>query len=570
LTHRIPATLIAAALVCLVPCGPARATPAGDALQRTFSRELETFLHDQPMSATLLGDYRFDGELGLGGSAGLAQTERSLTRLERELGSIDMRGATLHERDDLVLLRAVIVGQRRLLAQARAGKDAGGPPFTLIATIFTMMLHKGEQDGNLWWDHVISRLEAAPAWLAAQRTLIVHPGRLQGETGSTVLTNAPVLFTGLLTGMDTELSAEKRARFEHARDATVAALADWKKWLDANDSSWPTNYAMGRAAYDRVLKDELLLPYDADGIAAIGQRTLEAAVADESDALADATAKAINLVDPTFAAAQGGGAVPTKQDEQFAFFRDALERLAAFTRQKHVVTIPPDIGTMKIVETPSFLQPLLNGPSMNPPPLLSRAKDGVIFLPPAKQTTGSTFADYDRDRVLLTTAHQVLPGHFLQLEIAKRNPDPVRRFAFDGAFSEGWAFYELRLLARLGLYDGDLDGRYALAQFERLRGARAVVDAKLATGEWPFDRAVSWFREKAGVDVATATAEVTRHALTPGLAFDYAVGDAQIDDLLAKVRARKAARFSLQAFNDDLLAHGTIPISVIAREMLAE
>ena len=41
-------------------------------------------------------------------------------------------------------------------------------------------------------------------------------------------------------------------------------------------------------------------------------------------------------------------------------------------------------------------------------------------------------------------------------------------------------------------------------------------------------------------------------------------------DLLAQYKARKGAAFDLQAFHDDLLSHGTVPVSIIASEMLAE
>jgi uncharacterized protein (DUF885 family) len=183
---------------------------------------------------------------------------------------------------------------------------------------------------------------------------------------------------------------------------------------------------------------------------------------------------------------------------------------------------------------------------------------------------GAIFEDFDRDRVLMTSGHEGFPGHFLQLSIAKHNPDPVRRFSFDGVFAEGWAFYEEALLERDGLYGNDLDGRYAVAQFERLRGARAIVDTKLATGEWSFERAVAWFEANAGVDRATAQGEVSRFALGPGQAFDYAVGKTQIEALLVQYKAKKGGAFDLQAFHDDLLSHGTVPVSIVASEMLAE
>ncbi|MFY9739493.1 MAG: DUF885 domain-containing protein, partial [Candidatus Cybelea sp.] len=340
--------------------------------------------------------------------------------------------------------------------------------------------------------------------------------------------------------------------------------------------SWPINYELGATAYNAMLRDELLLPYDADQIAAIGRRTLDAAIAQEREIQAEAKAKGVNLSDPTQAAANGGGMTPTTKDAQFAFFQAQLDTLRAFIADKHIVTVPPYVGQMKIEETPAFLLPILPGASMNPPPILSKQVDGVYFVPPPNPrmakaaTTGAIFEDFDRDRVLMTSGHEGFPGHFLQLSIAKHNPDPVRRFSFDGVFAEGWAFYEEALLERDGLYGNDLDGRYAVAQFERLRGARAIVDTKLATGEWSFERAVAWFEANAGVDRATAQGEVSRFALGPGQAFDYAVGKTQIEALLAQYKAKKGSAFDLQAFHDDLLSHGTVPVSVVASEMLAE
>ena len=231
---------------------------------------------------------------------------------------------------------------------------------------------------------------------------------------------------------------------------------------------------------------------------------------------------------------------------------------------------------MKVVETPAFLLPVLPGASMNPPPLLSKQVDGVYFIPPPNPNmaeaaaNGAIFEDFDRDRVLMTSGHEGFPGHFLQFSISKHNTDPVRRLSFDGVFSEGWAFYEEALLERDGLYGNDLDGRYAVAQFERLRGARAIVDTKLATGAWTYEDAITWFAANAGVDRDTAVGEVSRFALGPGQAFDYAVGKAQIEALLDTYKAKKGGSLDLQAFHDDLLSHGTVPVSIVASEMLAE
>ena len=121
-------------------------------------------------------------------------------------------------------------------------------------------------------------------------------------------------------------------------------MTEWTKWMSDNAASWPINYAMGADAYNAMLRDELLLPYDADQIAAIGRKTLDAAIAQERKIKAEAKAKGVNLSNPAQAAANGGGMTPTTKDAQFAFFQAQLDTLRAFIASKHIVTIPAYVG----------------------------------------------------------------------------------------------------------------------------------------------------------------------------------------------------------------------------------
>jgi uncharacterized protein (DUF885 family) len=573
--ERTLAALAALLVMCAPIAAPAQSTPA-EQIAALQTQAVKEFLAASPETATFLGDYTYDGDWSDPTPAGIAAFKAMLDSYEQRLNAIDMTGATLQDRNDVKLMRAFLVAQRRQLREQQEGKDPSAPPLTVLGAIFTMLLHKDEQDPSVWWGHVISRLEKAPAWMAAQRPQITNPGRLQAEVAVKQLAMAPALFNYILTPMAAELPPDQHARFIKARDATVAAITEWTKWMSDNAASWPINYAMGADAYNAMLRDEQLLPYDADQVAAIGQTTLDAAKAQEREIQAEAKAKGVNLSNPVQAAANGGGMTPATKDAQFAFFQAQLDTLRVFIARKRIVTIPTYVGRMKIVATPSFLLPVLPGASMNPPPILSNQVDGVYFIPPPNPamakaaSTGAIFEDFDRDRVLMTSGHEGFPGHFLQFSIAKHNADPVRRLSFDGVFAEGWAFYEEALLERDGLYGNDLDGRYAVAQFERLRGARAIVDTKLATGAWSYEAAVKWFAENAGVDQDTAVGEVSRFALGPGQAYDYAVGKTQIEALLTQYKARKGSSFDLQAFHDDLLSHGTVPVSIIASEMLAE
>jgi uncharacterized protein (DUF885 family) len=163
-----------------------------------------------------------------------------------------------------------------------------------------------------------------------------------------------------------------------------------------------------------------------------------------------------------------------------------------------------------------------------------------------------------------------MPGHFLQLSIARRNPDFIRSMQDSGVFAEGWAFYGEEMLVRLGLYGDDLDGRLDIAQWERIRGARAIVDPLLAAGVWSFDRAVTFFEQQTGATHDEAKNAVAGIALGPGYVISYTAGRYQLETLLAEYERRMGSRASLLDFHDRLLSYGTAPFAVVAPELLGD
>ena len=187
-----------------------------------------------------------------------------------------------------------------------------------------------------------------------------------------------------------------------------------------------------------------------------------------------------------------------------------------------------------VIETPKFMQPVSPGASMFPPLLFSKGTTGFYFITPptslaeaAKNLDANQ--DFDRDRILSTGAHEAMPGHFLQLSIARRHPDFVRKIQSSGEFMEGWAFYGEELFVQLGLFGDDLDARYYVAQWERVRGARAIVDPELASGAWSVDQAVQFFAHETGFSPEQAKAAISGIALGPGYVIAYTAGRAQLE-----------------------------------------
>ena len=340
-------------------------------------------------------------------------------------------------------------------------------------------------------------------------------------------------------------------------------MAQTKKYIDEHAPSWPENYAIGKAAYNAMLRDEQLLPFNADDIERMARDELAHgwAVQIWLETLPRSVARRLDR--------RAAAASPQEKQHSSTTIVRVLLVLREFVSQHRVVDVPEWLGRIDIVETPKFLQPVSPGASMNPPLLFSKGTTGFYFITPPTSLENAAKnldanQDFDRDRILSTAAHEAMPGHFLQLSIARRHPDFVRKIQSSSEFSEGWAFYGEELFMQLGLFQDDLDARYFTAQWERVRGARAIVDPELASGAWSADQAVAFFAHQTGFSQEQAKAAIAGIALNPGQMIAYTAGRAEIEALLAEYRAKAGrmhhSRVPRSAFVlrlDSHLRHGT-------------
>jgi uncharacterized protein (DUF885 family) len=537
-----------------------------------------------PMQATALGITGHDGELETpseGYRAAYVARVQSWRQQLRTLEAAFTSATTLVDRDDGKLLGAMIDADlNALLVYQTDRKDYSLPANNVNAAIFTQFQHLpvvGQEgatvaDVNKAWGDIISRLAKTPAYLEAAQRLVTKPGRLYGVIGSQTLGGVPEFLNGALTdAAKAQLGADSSAfsEFLKARDAAAAAIARSKAFIDAHVATWPENFVMGRKAYDRMLREEQLLPFDADDVERMGRDELAHGWAEEAWLVSVSKQRSLPLGAPS-----GGGMAPAGA-ALIDYYRDRIDELRKFVIDNDVVTVPDWLGAMVVTATPSFLQPVSPGASMNPPLLFSTSTTGYYFITPPKSLEEAAARldmneDFDHDRIMCTAAHEAMPGHFLQLSIAKRHPDFVRKIFNTGVFAEGWAFYGEEMFVRLGLYGSNLDGRLYTARWERVRGARAIVDPKLSTGQWSYQQAVDFFAAETGFTMDDSKAAVAFMATNQGYNIAYTVGRLQLENLLADYMQRMGERGSLHDFHDRLLSYGTTPFAVVAPELLAD
>src|SRR5262249_25706563 len=168
------------------------------------------------------------------------------------------------------------------------------------------------------------------------------------------------------------------------------------------------------------------------------------------------------------------------------------------------------------------------------------------------------------------TVHEGVPGHYLQLALSWRNPDPIRRHYYDSGANEGIGFYAEEMMLQAGLFDDGPRTREIIYRFMRLRALRVEVDVKLALGLFTLEQAAEYLESKVPMDRQTARSEATMFATTPGQAISYQIGKIQIMEFLAEARRSQGAEFNLRQFHDLLWSNGNVPIALQQWEYLGK
>jgi len=541
-------------------------SPTPAALRQLAHAWYEWSLEDQPVSASDQGLHTWDDRLADYAPAAIEARAAKAREAKEAITGIDLEGWSRDDRIALALFQADLEGALFSAEVLRSEKRDPGLYVGECSNAIFSLLKKEYAPRAERARAATARLKAMPALLEQGLRNLTEPVPLLATFAIQSVEGIGPLFTESLMDLakpapgEAPLTDGERASLIEARDRALKSLRDYAATLQTRLPSMTAPLAIGKAAYNRMLSRVHLLPVDADFVAALGQIELARAKAMESW-----------LPDPSLAEVKGvgpGGKVPKDQAEFLHAYEIRTADLAAHIRKRDLFTIPPDIGAFRIMELPAAFKPTSPGGFMNPPGTFDADPTGFFFIPTYDPNSPNFYirAAISDPRPIL--GHEGIAGHFLQLSIARQNPDGIRRMHQDGVYVEGWAFYGEELLLRTGLYDDSPAGFAQVLRLMRYRAARVTVDVKLHTGEWTFDQAVDYFMKEGGLDRESATGEAAGAAATPGQKIHYALGKWQIERLLGRYRDAKGASFTLRAFHDELLAQGSIPLSLAQWSML--
>ncbi|MEG3177864.1 DUF885 family protein [Sphingomonas sp. RB3P16] len=171
-------------------------------------------------------------------------------------------------------------------------------------------------------------------------------------------------------------------------------------------------------------------------------------------------------------------------------------------------------------------------------------------------------ADRPRWTLPSVAAHELLPGHMLQLPLeAAADPHPLR-LEYAPAFPEGWGIHAERLIAASGAYAADPRAELGYLHWRLFRIGRALVDLALhvdaISPETARSRLVAWQGEP--VAFAPFDADLARIAQDPMTRVAEMLAALAIED---GARGRAGAR--LRRYHQAALANGRMRTDDLAR-----
>jgi uncharacterized protein (DUF885 family) len=163
--------------------------------------------------------------------------------------------------------------------------------------------------------------------------------------------------------------------------------------------------------------------------------------------------------------------------------------------------------------------------------------------------------------------HEAIPGHHFQISIQQElNLNRYRRFGGNNAYVEGWGLYAESLGKELGVYRDPYQWIGRLEN-EMHRAIRLVVDVGIHWKGWSRERAIRYSMDHEPADEDGITSEIERYMAMPGQALAYKTGELKIQDLKQRAKHKLGSRYDDRDFHDQILKDGALPLSVLDQKI---
>ncbi len=540
-----------------------------------------------PNACVFLGlDRRLD-ELPDPSDADAAACVAEVRMLLARLDAVDTSALGFDDTLDLDLMRLMLQrrehgltytfnGRTQRQQMPSAGNDIG-------EGIFQLFVNNPRPAGDRLAD-ITARLEKVPAYLAALRDRLDEPVARWTRMDLDEVKGLPE-FLATLAGWARETGWSDRPRLETAIERAEVALAEYAGYLDTLMTT--DRFHVGDATARRIVtldgmeKTLEQLHEMARGfMTRTGEiiESLRGRLVEKYDLDPDASAADLHhfLQDRYRPAIKPGDA-----DAILGQYERERVRIMVFINRERLFPIPDD-QEMKIIATPTFMEPSLPaGAMLGPAPFRKGTATSVIYL----TMTGEILDELNEIGISGMMIHEGIPGHHLQLAHASRNRSIVRRHAEFNDLAEGWttmledfmldAGYmpeladEARFLGKRGI--SRLGARVAIDLFF-MTGDRGYLDIGVdcdRSSEDPFVAAGNLLSAVTGFTNEHVQGELNWYSQERGYPLSYLAGNYLAWELKGDVieanRPKLEGRELDRVFHDTYLEAGNMPLSFLRR-----
>jgi len=537
------------------------------------NRFWEKILELDPLQATILGDDRFDDrlpDLSPEGRAREADLSRQVLSEAEAIGGDHLETEQVITRDMLMLIaRNGLEAQERKLYQLAVDHIWG------VQTMPVLIAQYQKANTPEGLEKLLTRYAGYPT-LVDQQIGTLREGIADGRTSAAVpvrraieqidrmLSTPPEEYPAVLIAQVADDQARGRVH-DAAHEFLYPAIQRYRDFLadeyEALARPMPglSTTPDGEEAYRLSIRMQTTLDASPQEVHAFGLDDLEW-IESEKDTIARGLGHADRVaLDAALADDPGNRTDDPKE----------LVRLAQAQTERAFAAAPRFFGRLPksdcIVMAVEEYRERESPPAFYMPQSIDGSRQAQYYL--------NTYQPHDRllHKVAAITFHEATPGHHFQIgiEMELDHLNSFRRYGSrlaGAAYAEGWGLYAERLADEMELY-ATQNERVGMLDTQAFRAARLVVDSGLHAKGWDRARAIRFMHERGTLPMVDAEIEVDRYTIWPGQALSYKLGQREIERARDEVSGRMGERFDVRAFHDQVLAHGSVPLQTLRREI---
>lgn len=491
----------------------------------------------------------------------LKKTKDQLTKLR----NIDHTRLSGEDLIDWKFVQSILAG--RELAQENIQPWKKNPRLYMTFTqISNIISRPGEVDEKI--KDIQKKLLIVPAQLEnGIRQLDIYVPRFQ-ELSLFMAENGSVLFDKELPDFIEKAGGSATQLRKPTQDAKAALQKYIRFLVDELPRKQKGDFAIGKETYNKMLKDQILLSYDADSLWNFGWERFNVTVKELEDLAKE--------IDPGKTWQQLALEIKNEHpehDEMIEAHQLWVDKAAAHIKSLDLIPVPWK-ESVRVVPRAEYLRKTSyygNFSSAKGPDQDSLFRSEWMINPFEEQWDRNRKQEYlvehDWGVIIVTAPHETYGGHHVQGLYQLHNPRVLRRNNGISIFSEGWGLYNEQLMEETGFFPTE---RIHLRQLQlRLwRNARVIYDVGMHTGKLSYEEAIALMTDKVGFLPWAAQLEVDSSTALPGYFIGYFMGMSEILAMREEYKKKMGSTFSLRDFHERLLKIGNMPPALMRESLM--